>query len=133
MNWLRRSLSIKRVYFDGMMKAQHAQRELCRKFGSPFAPPNPDSVLGIALNVRSPLVPLNGLRHPEGAGSCGWYIWAGTVLDQSPDFFQPLCVRHLHEWCPAALEFLALAPGWRFLIAGDQVDVWFDEQLLDVP
>src|SRR5262249_4805049 len=33
-----------------------------------------------------------------------------------PNFFVPLHVSHLAEWCPAALKFLGLAPGWRFLI-----------------
>ena len=26
-------------------------------------------------------------------------------------------------------KYLGLAPGWRFLIAGDYEDVWFDERL----
>ena len=41
-------------------------------------------------------------------------------------------VSHLPEECPEALPFLALPPGWRFLVAGDYVDVWYDESLLNV-
>jgi hypothetical protein len=28
--------------------------------------------------------------------------------------------------------YLALPPGWRFLIAPDYEDVWFDESLLHI-
>ena len=47
-----------------------------------------------------------------------------------PDFFVPLHVEHLAEWCPGVTKFLALPPGWRFLTAPDHEDVWFDVSLL---
>jgi hypothetical protein len=86
--------------------------------------------LGIALNVREGAQPINGLRHiPEG-DTTGWYIWAGNELLQDLDFFKPLHVAHLDQWCPHARKYLGLGPGWRFLIAEDYEDVWFDETLL---
>jgi hypothetical protein len=60
----------------------------------------------------------------------GWYIWAGTELSASPDFFRPLHLTHVPEWCPAVMKYLGLPPGWRFLIADGHEDVWFDESLL---
>ena len=48
------------------------------------------------------------------------------------DFFKPLHVEHLADWCPEIRKYLGLPPGWRFLIAGDHEDVWYDESLLDV-
>ena len=50
-------------------------------------------------------------------------------MSESPDFFVPLHVAHLPEWCEAALPFLLLPPGGRFLVAGDYVDVWFDPEV----
>ena len=88
--------------------------------------------MGIARNVRTGAIPLNGLRHPPQGDTTGWYIWAGEELSTAPDFFEPLHVLHLAEWCPAALRFLGLPPGWRFLTAGDYEDVWEDPTLLDV-
>jgi hypothetical protein len=41
-------------------------------------------------------------------------------------------VRHLQEWCPRAVAFLGLPPGWRFLVADDQLDVWEDRSLLNI-
>jgi hypothetical protein len=61
----------------------------------------------------------------------GLYGRAGPELSDSPDFFVPLHVRHLQEWCEQIVPFLALPPGWRFLIAPDYEDVWFDESLLE--
>ena len=34
--------------------------------------------------------------------------------------------------CPEVLEFLGLPPGYRFLLAIDYVDVWYDPSLLNV-
>jgi hypothetical protein len=86
--------------------------------------------VGVARNVKERLQPLNGLRIlPEG-DTTGWYIWAGTQWSDDPDFFMPLHVEHLPSWCAAAIPYLQLPPGWRFLLAPGQEDVWFDADLL---
>jgi hypothetical protein len=54
-------------------------------------------------------------------------------MSENADFFQPLHVCHLHEWCPSVLPYLALPPGWRFQIAPGHEDVWFDQELLSHP
>jgi hypothetical protein len=49
-----------------------------------------------------------------------------------PDFFAPLHVEHLSEYLPAAVEYLDLPPGYRFLIDGTNYeDVWFDPVLVE--
>lgn len=78
------------------------------------------------------MVPINGLRHPPEGDTTGWYIWAGEELSTATDFFVPLHVVHLDEWCPGAIPYLGLPPGWRFLIADGYEDVWFDPSLLDI-
>jgi hypothetical protein len=57
--------------------------------------------------------------------------WARTEFSTDLDFFQPMHAKHLRERCPEIIRFLALPPGWRFLVAGDYEDVWWDETLLD--
>lgn len=113
-----------------------AQIAICQQYKSPYSPAAAaaaaDSMLGISKNVLDGLAPTNGLRHPAESGTCGWFIWAGTELKDDNDFFVPLHVAHVSDWCPEALPYLGLAPGWRFLIDGDYVDVWFDEALLVV-
>lgn len=106
------------------------QLEVALRFGSEARPPLPGEKVGIARNVLDGLIPLNGLRHPVAGDVCGWYIWAGEELSEADDFFVPLHVAHLTEWCPSAIPYLALAPGWRFLLAPGYEDVWFDESLL---
>jgi hypothetical protein len=53
-------------------------------------------------------------------------------LSEEKDFFVPLHVEHLGEWCPQVLSYLGLPPGWRFLIAPDYEDIWEDRSLLEV-
>ena len=77
------------------------------------------------------LLPLNALRHLPESGTCGWYIWGGDYSDD-PDFFQPLHVHHLAEHAPQLIPYLALAPGWRLLLAPGQTDVWYDPALIAV-
>jgi len=86
-------------------------------------------VAGIARDVSPVSRPLHGLRHLPDEGTSGWFLWSGKFSEAS-DFFEPIHVAHLESTCPQALKFLGLAPGWRFLIAGDHVDVWYDEKLL---
>jgi hypothetical protein len=41
-------------------------------------------------------------------------------------------VAHLGNECPEAMDFLGLPPGSRFLSAEGEVDVWYDETLLQI-
>ena len=74
-------------------------------------------------------MPINGIRHNQESGTTGWYLWTGEYSSEA-DFFQPLHAKHLDEKCPQVLKYLGLSPGWRFLIANNHEDVWFDECLL---
>ena len=105
---------------------------ICKKYGArPFDAP-PYLKAGVAANVESDVVPVNGLRHPPMADTSGWFLWAGEELSSDPKFFQPVHIEHLSEMRPEVLKYLALPPGWRFLIAGDYEDVWYDESLLNM-
>lgn len=108
------------------------QRELCAKYDAEFRPVSPEVKLGIAENVRQGLQPINGLRHPPSGDTSGWYVWGGEELCRETDFFKPLHIEHLDEWCPQIQKYLGLPPGWRFLVANGYEDVWFDPTLLEV-
>jgi len=113
------------------MENVEVQQAVCLEFDSPFVPSDPESKVGIALATLG-IIPLNALRHPPEGNTCGWYIWGGEALSQDPDFFQPLHVRHLAKYCPTIMPYLALAPGWRVLLAPGQIEVWYDRGLLDI-
>ena len=108
------------------------QRATCARFGAEYIPAPRHLTVGFSKTIREGLLPINGLRHPTDGTTTGWYLWGGELLSDSPDFFQPLHVEHLGEWCPAVEKYLGLPPGWLFLIAGDYEDVWYDESLLAV-
>lgn len=105
------------------------QLSICQRYGASFTPPDNMAKLGIAKSAMRGEMPINGLRHPPENGTSGWYIWSGEWSDAS-DFFLPIHHSHRGEHCPAAVPYLALPPGWRFLMAPNYLDVWFDENLL---
>jgi hypothetical protein len=109
---------------------QAKQKAVCDQHEAGFHPPALDSQVGIAIETLH-LQPLNGMRIAPEGGVCGWYLWAGGEPSDAVDFYKPLCVEHLAEYCPAALPFLALPPGWRFLTDGEYVEVWYDAGLTE--
>lgn len=113
------------------MTVEAEQRAVCERNGTVFDPPSTFQKVAIALSTLQ-LEPLNGLRHPSKSGTCGWYIWGGSEMSLASDFFDALHVHHLTEDCPAVLPYLALPPGYRFLIAPGHEDVWEDLSLLQV-
>lgn len=108
------------------------QLAVCARFGVVPVDCPPELKVGIARNVLEQMLPINGLRHPPEGDTTGWYIWAGGEPSAREDFFEPLHVAHLSEWCPAVLPYLQLPPGYRFQIAPGHEDVWEDASLLDV-
>jgi hypothetical protein len=108
-----------------------AQIALCERFSVVPQFVSDDDTVGIASNVRGPgRWPLNGLRHRPEAGTSGWYLSAGEELGADDDFFQPLHVSHVRDWRAELLPYLALPPGWRFLIAPSHEDARYDPSLL---
>lgn len=115
-----------------MPTIEELQLEVCKKYGAKYLSSPGNLKAGISENVRDEIEPINGLRHPPEGDTTGWYIYAGEEISHDPSFFQPVHIDHLNDWCPRAKKYLGLAPGWRFLIAGDFEDVWFDKCLLEV-
>jgi len=113
-----------------MSKLIEQMAAVCARHGAPYVETSLDAMAGVARNVGSGLLPLNGLRHRRGTTS-GWFIWAGDELSEDDDFFEPTHLHHLIDRCPEVLPMLGLGEGWRFLVAPDYEDVWFDPSLLD--
>jgi hypothetical protein len=107
------------------------QEATCRKHGAVFVPCGDFEKVGISRNVKDRVLPINGLRLKPESGTSGWFLWAGEHMSDDPDFFVPLHVAHIEDWCAPVVKFLGLPPGWRFLCAGDFEDVWEDRSLLE--
>jgi hypothetical protein len=110
---------------------EEQQRNYCKQLDEPCIPLDPDSRVGIALATQGRL-PINGLRHPPEGDMNGWYLWSGEEFPADDNAFSPVHPHHLVQLLPEVVKFLGLPPGYRFLVAGDVVDVWFDPSLLDV-
>lgn len=113
-----------------MTELDEQMKAVCARHSAPYVETSLDAMAGVARDVGSGLLPLNGLRHRRDTTS-GWFIWAGGELSEANDFFAPTHLHHLADRCPEVLPMLGLGEGWRFLIAPDHVDVWFDSSLLD--
>ena len=106
------------------------QLRICEKYRLEWVESAPQLKVGIVDNVKNGELPINGLRHAPVGDATGWYIWAGGEPSPSADFFKPLHVDHVRDWCPAVLPFLGLPPGSRFQIAPGHEDVWYDKSLV---
>jgi len=106
------------------------QFAICQRYGAIFEAARDDAIVGVSQNLESGVFPLHGLRHLPQGQSCGWFLWRGE-WSNADDFFEPVHVLHLADICPAVLTYLGLAPGWRFLLAPNHVEVWYDVNLLN--
>jgi hypothetical protein len=113
------------------LKAEEAQKALCSRYGAAFVSTPPDDKVGFATSTAG-LKPVNGLRHPLTPGTSGWYIWCGESFSDAASFFEPQHASHVYEDLPDVIQLFGLPPGYRFLLAGGYLDVWYDEALLNV-
>jgi hypothetical protein len=74
-----------------------SQMKLCEKYAAEFMESPGNMKVGISLNVRNGVLPINGVRRPPEGDTTGWYIWAGEHMSTEDDFFKPLHVDHLGE------------------------------------
>jgi hypothetical protein len=95
----------------------------CAQYGVTPTPCDSHSKVGISEAVRQGVRPVYGLRCQPTDTTSGWYLWAGEWSDED-DFFLPLHVDHLTKWCPEAIPYLLLPPGWRFVVTDGYEDVW---------
>lgn len=113
-----------------MSSLSELQKGICQNFGANYLQCDESLKIGISRDFDAQRFPINGLRHLPHGDTSGWYIWSGEEYSEAPDFFVPLHAMHLRERCPEVAIYLGLAPGWRFLFAPNQKDVWFDANLL---
>ena len=106
------------------------QKEVCSRYNTEWVAADLGSKVGITTNARGNTFPLKGVRHIPAADTTGWYIYAGDKTSQDSDWYKPLHVEHLREFCPMVLKYLGLPPGWGFVVAPGYEDVWEDKTFL---
>jgi len=105
------------------------QRVTCRRVGADFEHCVPGLKVGISRELLSNPhgAPLHGLRTRPSPTTTGWYLWSGEMSDV-PDFFVPIHLVHIWHSHAHILPYLGMARGWRFLIAPEYEDIWFDSR-----
>jgi len=107
-----------------------AQRKVCERHGSPVIYPDEHMKIGVALQTKG-RQPIRGRRYKPENGTEGWYIYAGDDTSEDPDFYKPVHIVHLHEIWPELIPYLALAPGYGFVIDDEGYeDIWYEPDIV---
>ncbi len=110
-----------------------AQQDICKKYNTSWNNIDFDFKIGVADNVFTDNIPINGLRHIPKGETTGWFIWSGETFSEADDFFKPYCIKHLIRLKPEIIKYLALPAGYRFLIDNKGYeDVWEDVKLKEI-
>ena len=134
-----------------MTNLEITQVSICKRFSvKPLATLDLFKV-GIALNIRSGLQPVNGLRLNPKGDSSGWYIlweeldkWANdigliqNIITVKP-FYLPeysIGIKDLTDECQASLDGADVGDDWseevqRWQDEGDFVFVWEQEYYMN--
>ena len=103
-----------RIYaknLDDYLKDQHAT---CERYNVDWVYADIKLKIGIADNVFTDVIPINGMRHQVENGTTGWYIWSGENFSINSDFFKPFCVKHLIELNQKLSNILVFLPVTGF-------------------
>lgn len=106
--------------------ATEDQKRICAKYRVEVFPCDSKERAGVAVaTLKSE--PLYGVRKKNEDGTASWYIWGGPY-SEAIDSYQPLCVGHLDDLIPNVLPYLALPPGYKFIIDRKGFeDVWRED------
>ncbi|HEY7772868.1 MAG TPA: hypothetical protein VIC26_06790 [Marinagarivorans sp.] len=105
------------------------QKDMCIKHGAIPCPSHDNDLMDLAKHSIGQL-PINGCRRTPSDGHCGWSLWCGAETPADTAFSQ-LPASNVQRSLAEAYRYLALPPGYRFLIAGAYAKVWFDATLLE--
>jgi len=108
------------------------QTDVCKRFDASVTAVERNDIVCVALATLGE-TPLYGMRLLPIEGTTGWFFYAGEGSDDE-DFYQPLLVSDLITLLPEVWQFLALPPGFQFILDDRGVaDVWRDASLLAHP
>lgn len=83
--------------------------------------------IGVAISSLK-IQPIRGRRYLPQGDTEGWFIWGGEYSDHV-DFYSPVHVGHVIDIVPIIVPYLALEPGFSFIIDFQGYeDVWYSEQ-----
>lgn len=116
-----------------------SQAEVCARYGVRPERPSPSSLVRclVGRTVAEGVWPLYGARWPPTPQrwDCGWAIWATHAdMDEAleADGFDAVAITDLEVRSQTAWRYLALPPGWAFVLDREGVeDVYQDPELLE--
>lgn len=103
------------------------QMAVCEKYLSAYLPITPQTMIAIAMQTIGKM-PVYGTRVAQKeSGEAGWFIHCGD-FSEAKDFYQPIHAKHIREYLPLVEAYLALSPGYKFIINDKGYeDVWIED------
>ncbi len=97
--------------------------DVCLRCGSQCRFIDEETMVAIAASTIGNS-PVYGVRLEAAPGAVEWFLWCGEHRDDV-DFYAPYHAKHLVEMLPLVVPYLALEPGFKFIVddAGYE-DVW---------
>ncbi|MEI8644369.1 hypothetical protein P4S60_01650 [Pseudoalteromonas sp. Hal040] len=103
------------------------QHECCLNYKAKYTPIDQECMVVISDGVYEGL-PLEGVRYHSPKHMTGWWL---TTDEYNGDISSLKMVHftHIVEYRPEVAIYMALPPGYRFMLGGEQEHVWFDEEV----
>ncbi len=97
--------------------------DICLRYGSQCCFIDEGTMVAIAASTIGNS-PVYGVRLEAAPGAIEWFLWCGEHRDDV-DFYAPYHAKHITEMLPLVVPYLALEPGFKFIVddAGYE-DVW---------
>ena len=111
----------------GITHLLEVQQKCCEHYSAQYTPVDEEQMVVISDGVYEGL-PLEGVRYPSPDHMSGWWL---TTDEYNGDTSSLKTVHYIHivESRPEVAIYMALPPGYRFMLGGEQEQVWFDEEV----
>ncbi|WP_010604482.1 immunity protein Imm33 domain-containing protein [Pseudoalteromonas maricaloris] len=103
------------------------QQECCENYRAQYTPVDEEQMVVISDGVYEGL-PLEGVRYPSPDHMSGWWLTTDEYNGDTSSL-KTVHFTHIVEHRPEVAIYMALPPGYRFMLGGQEEHVWFDEEV----
>jgi hypothetical protein len=104
------------------------QKKCCEHFNTEFSPVEDTQLVAISKGIYEGVVPVEGVRYPSPKHMTGWWLTTDEY-DGNIDSIKTVHFSHIVEKRPELAIYMGLPNGHRFLLGGEEENVWFDEEV----
>ena len=110
---------------DKLIEVIKIQQACCENFKAQYTPTSEEQLVVISEGVYEGMA-LEGVRYPAPSHMSGWWLTT-DLYDGNTQTLKTVHFSHIVAQRPQIAIYMALPPGYRFKLGGDDEHVWFDE------